>query len=124
MDITTLAVWGEFLGGVAVVASLIYLASQIRQNSRLLRTSTAAATSATTTAVNTLIVQDPEVARIYSAGIADRSAMGSLFSAEGERSAAPQIPSRRSLSPPSRCFPVAGCSCLSLRIVRAHRSDR
>ncbi len=32
MDITTLAAWGEFLGGIAVVVSLIYLASQIRQN--------------------------------------------------------------------------------------------
>ena len=35
MDITTLAAWGEFLGGIAVVVSLVYLASQIRQNSRL-----------------------------------------------------------------------------------------
>ena len=33
MDITTLAAWGEFLGGIAVVVSLIYLAGQIRQNS-------------------------------------------------------------------------------------------
>ena len=41
LDITTLAAWGEFLGGIAVVVSLIYLASQIRQNSRLLRASTA-----------------------------------------------------------------------------------
>ena len=37
MDITTLAAWGEFLGGIGVIVSLIYLASQIRQNSRLLR---------------------------------------------------------------------------------------
>ncbi len=40
MEITTLAAWGEFLGGVGVIASLIYLASQIRQNSKLLRAST------------------------------------------------------------------------------------
>jgi ketosteroid isomerase-like protein len=44
LDITTLAAWGEFLGGIAVVVSLIYLAGQIRQNSRLLRASTASAT--------------------------------------------------------------------------------
>ena len=43
MDITTLAAWGEFLGGIAVVISLVYLASQIRQNSKLLRASTASA---------------------------------------------------------------------------------
>ncbi len=29
MDITTLAAWGEFLGGVVVIFSLIYLAGQI-----------------------------------------------------------------------------------------------
>ena len=40
MDINTLAAWGEFLGGIAVVVSLIYLASQIRQNSKLLQVST------------------------------------------------------------------------------------
>ena len=33
MDITILAAWGEFIGGIAVVVSLIYLAGQIRQNS-------------------------------------------------------------------------------------------
>ena len=42
-----LAAWGEFLGGIAVVVSLIYLAGQIRQNSRLLRASTSAANSLT-----------------------------------------------------------------------------
>jgi hypothetical protein len=34
MDITSLAAWGEFLGGIAVVVSLIYLASQIRNRSK------------------------------------------------------------------------------------------
>ena len=34
---TTLAAWGEFIGGIAVVVSLVYLASQIRQESKLLR---------------------------------------------------------------------------------------
>ena len=44
MDITTLVAWGEFLGGIAVVVSLIYLAGQVRQNSRQPRASTTAAT--------------------------------------------------------------------------------
>ena len=39
LDITTLAAWGEFLGGVAVVVSLLYLASQIRMNTRTVRAS-------------------------------------------------------------------------------------
>jgi hypothetical protein len=75
MDITTLAAWGEFLGGIAVVVSLVYLASQIRQNSKLLRTSTASATSDITGRIPTLMVQDPEVARIFFEGTADRDAL-------------------------------------------------
>ena len=39
MDITILAAWGEFLGGIAVVVSLVYLASQIRQNTKTVRAS-------------------------------------------------------------------------------------
>ena len=39
MDITTLAAWGEFLGGIAVVVSLIYLAGQIRSNTKTVRAS-------------------------------------------------------------------------------------
>ncbi len=75
MDITTLAVWGEFLGGIAVVVSLIYLASQIRQNSRLMRASTASATIATNADFSGLVVQDSEVARIFREGMADRSSL-------------------------------------------------
>lgn len=39
MDITTLAAWGEFLGGIAVIVSLVYLAAQIRSNTRMVRAS-------------------------------------------------------------------------------------
>jgi hypothetical protein len=39
MDITTLAARGEFLGGIAVVVSLVYLASQIRMNTKTVRAS-------------------------------------------------------------------------------------
>ena len=75
MDITILAAWGEFLGGIAVVVSLVYLASQIRQNSKLLRSSTASTTSAGGNNWNSLVVQDPEVARIFWDGVADRSSL-------------------------------------------------
>ena len=60
MDITTLAVWGEFIGGIAVVVSLICLASQIRQNSKLLKASTASVTYQSQNAQANLTVQDPE----------------------------------------------------------------
>jgi hypothetical protein len=75
LDINTLAAWGEFIGGIAVVVSLIYLAGQIRQNSRLLRASTASATIDAFNDASSLIVQDPEVARIYWDGMADRSSL-------------------------------------------------
>jgi hypothetical protein len=71
---------GEFIGGIAVVVSLIYLASQIRQNSKLLRASTASATRAQVSDVGSLMVQDPEVGRIYREGGADRSSLS-----EGDR---------------------------------------
>ncbi len=75
MDITTLAAWDESLGGIAVVVSLIYLASQIRQNSKLLRASTASASVAGNTASSSLIAGDPEMARIFWDGLADRSSL-------------------------------------------------
>ena len=65
LDITILAAWGEFLGGIGVIASLIYLASQIRQNSRLLRASTTSATTKTRFSWMALTVQDPELTRLY-----------------------------------------------------------
>ena len=40
LDINTLAAWGEFIGGIAVVVSLIYLAGQIRQNSKIAKATT------------------------------------------------------------------------------------
>ena len=82
MDITTLAAWGEFLGGIAVVVSLLYLASQIRQNSKLMRASSSAVTTEATNAVSRLIAEDAEAARLYWAGLADR---GSLSESDRQR---------------------------------------
>jgi hypothetical protein len=75
LDINTLAAWGEFIGGIAVVVSLIYLAGQIRQNSKLLTASAVAATTSFHSATTTLAAQDPELARIWLAGLADREAL-------------------------------------------------
>ncbi len=68
MDISTLAAWGEFLGGIAVVVSLIYLAGQIRQNSRLLQVSTTAAVGESEHAIISALLQDSELRRIWSVG--------------------------------------------------------
>ncbi len=37
MDLTQLANLGEFIGGVAVLVTLIYLAAQVKQGNRLVR---------------------------------------------------------------------------------------
>jgi hypothetical protein len=39
MDLTQLANLGEFIGGVAVLVTLVYLAAQIRQNTRSVQAS-------------------------------------------------------------------------------------
>ncbi len=65
MDITTLAAWGEFLGGIAVVASLIYLASQIRQNSRLLRVSMTSSVADSDRMLSIEMVHDPSLRRMW-----------------------------------------------------------
>ncbi len=75
MDITTLAAWGEFLGGIAVVVSLVYLASQIRQNSRLLQVSTTAALGDQEIEFSKLMIEDPEISRIFEDGAADRDSL-------------------------------------------------
>jgi len=75
MDITTLAAWGEFLGGIAVVVSLVYLASQIRQNSKLLRASSASVSAAGQNRVTELMAQDPELSRIWFQGMRDRNGL-------------------------------------------------
>jgi len=65
MDITTLAAWGEFIGGIAVVVSLIYLASQIRQNSRLLQVSATVAIANSERSSTSAQVDEPSLARMW-----------------------------------------------------------
>jgi len=40
MDLTQLANLGEFIGGVAVLVTLIYLALQVRQNTKVVGSNT------------------------------------------------------------------------------------
>jgi hypothetical protein len=75
MDITTLAAWGEFIGGIAVVVSLIYLASQIRQNSKLLQVSVTMAYGESDIALAKMPVEDPEVWRILREGYGSREGL-------------------------------------------------
>ena len=62
---------GEFVGGLAVIATLIYLALQIRQNSNLLRRAAAGSAASGAAASIGLAAQSPENAAIYHKGLVD-----------------------------------------------------
>jgi len=69
MTLSQLADLGELLGGIAVIASLVYLAIQIHQNTRVVRGSTL---QMNTDFWGTLFLRlaEPEVAQAYVAGLA------------------------------------------------------
>lgn len=69
MELSQLADLGELLGGVAVVASLVYLAIQIRQNTRSVRASTLHQNTDLWSALF-LRLAEPDLARAYVAGMA------------------------------------------------------
>jgi hypothetical protein len=63
LDITTLAAWGEFIGGIAVVVSLVYLAVQIRTNTKNVRAANYRDLAAATSDFSRSIT-DPEAASL------------------------------------------------------------
>jgi hypothetical protein len=85
----TLGNLGDFVGGIAVLVTLIYLAIQIRQNtaqvkiaSDIARTDTYARSVESFSQFRSLLVSDPEMADIYLRGSRD---LGSLNPAESLR---------------------------------------
>ena len=71
MTLEDLGNLGDFIGGLAVIATLLYLAVQIRQNNRLLRTSAEQVADPIAAIAN--IAQSPENAAIYHRGLASPS---------------------------------------------------
>ena len=59
----------ELLGALGVIASLVYLAAQIRHNTRSLRAATYESLAQATAASNILLISDPEIARIVEMGL-------------------------------------------------------
>jgi hypothetical protein len=66
---------GEFLAAIATLATLVYLAVQIRQNTLATRAASHHAITDVMNKTNHLVIGDAEVARIWVAGRADRSAL-------------------------------------------------
>jgi len=80
---------GDFVGGIAVIATLGYLAVEIRQNNRLLRANTASVRAANSIAINERLVgvnqsliEDSSLAAIF---VREMSSPGSIEGADRVR---------------------------------------
>ena len=78
MTIQDLGSIGELLAAIATIATLGYLALQLRQNTATVRGASAASQSVITNSVNTLLAQDAEVNRILWTGLADHSQLDEI----------------------------------------------
>jgi len=81
MNLDALGNIGDFVGGIAVIATLVYLAIQIRQNTRQVQQSVELARVAAVKGANMVepstlaVAQDGELARIVREGLADPSCL-------------------------------------------------
>ena len=78
IDLQSLANLGEVIGAAAVVASLLYLALQVRQTSRAQRTENYARALERVSAFQAVLSQDSDLARIFAKGVWDTSKLTSL----------------------------------------------
>jgi hypothetical protein len=67
--------FGEFVGAIGVVATLAYLAVQIRQNTRATQTSSHHAITDSINQGNVAIARDAELAQIWVSGTMDRDSL-------------------------------------------------
>lgn len=74
--------FGEFVGAIAVVATLAYLAMQIRQNTGATRAASHHAVTDSLNQGNIAMAQNAELAQIWASGTVDR---GSLTESERQR---------------------------------------
>jgi len=71
MDFSTLGALAEIVSAVGVIGSLIYVAAQVRHNTRAVRSATHHALVTTRLAYVALVAADPELARIVRIGSED-----------------------------------------------------
>ena len=64
---------GELIAAIATLATLLYLAAQIRANTRTVQAESRRSEMQTMAAIAQPLVADPEVARLFNAGLADLS---------------------------------------------------
>jgi hypothetical protein len=68
----------ELAGALAVIATLVYLAVQLRQNSALLKSSIATASRESTNQLTGLLASDREALRVFYEGLDGREALEAL----------------------------------------------
>jgi len=73
MDLQSLGNLGEFVSGLAVLASLVYLAFQVRQNTQSLRTENYARALERVAVMQAQLSRDGDLAEIFSKGVSDVS---------------------------------------------------
>jgi hypothetical protein len=71
MTLEDLGNLGDFFGGIAVIVTLVYLAFQIRQNTKLVQQSAEQMFRSDSTAVVALAARSPENAEVYNKGLND-----------------------------------------------------
>ena len=64
---------GELIAAIATLATLVYLALQIRANTRSVRAESRRSEMQTTAAILQPLIADPQVARLFHEGLADLS---------------------------------------------------
>ena len=75
MTLQDLGNFGEFIGAFAVITSLIYVAMQLRQNTRSLRTSSFQAAMQNASHHNRMLTENAEVVGLYLRGLDSYSSL-------------------------------------------------
>lgn len=78
MSIQDLGAFGELIAAIATVATLLYLAVQIRQNNRNLEESTSATFNQGWASINSRVSSDEQFAEIFVRGREDLGALGAV----------------------------------------------
>jgi len=78
MSWDAIAALAELAGALAVIATLVYLTVQLRQNSTLLKASIATASCESTNQLTGLLASDRESLRVFYAGLSGRDALKEL----------------------------------------------
>ena len=78
IDLESLANLGEVIGAAAVVASLLYLAVQVRQGTKAQRTENYARALERISSIQSALSMDSEISRIFASGVRDTSNLAPL----------------------------------------------